>query len=304
LEAPELGKHVYLKLECWNKTRSFKIRGAFNALISLKEAQYAPSPMEVVAASSGNHAQAIACASYELGVRARIFVPTHTPRKKIEGVERFHGETVLFGSTFDEAELESRRVEREDGFHCVSPYNDPTVISGAGTIGLELLDQIPNLERVIIPVSGGGLISGIAVALKSVNPFIEVVGVCALSAPAMYNEYYGTNLPQIYDTLAEALSGEVERGSITIELTKKYVDKIVLVTEEQIAAAMQWMVFQHGVVVEGGGAVCVAAAQYLFDLSDSRPTAIIVSGSNVDKSNLLQVLNGEEKGTKTHTSDG
>eukprot|EP01112_Ceratiomyxa_fruticulosa_P015304 TRINITY_DN4478_c0_g1_i2.p2 TRINITY_DN4478_c0_g1~~TRINITY_DN4478_c0_g1_i2.p2 ORF type:complete len:242 (+),score=50.52 TRINITY_DN4478_c0_g1_i2:1046-1771(+) len=211
VEAPELGRNVFLKLECWNKTRSFKIRGAFNALLTLKEDTYAPTPLEVVTASSGNHGQALACACYELGIRAKILIPETTPRKKIEGVERFHGEPVLFGKTFDEAEMESRRIERENGISCISPYNNPHVISGAGTIGLELLDQIPNLERVIVPVSGGGLISGIAVALKSVNPFLEVVGVCAESAPAMFNHYYGSNNPQIYETLAEALIGEVER---------------------------------------------------------------------------------------------
>eukprot|EP01113_Clastostelium_recurvatum_P035650 TRINITY_DN4996_c0_g1_i4.p1 TRINITY_DN4996_c0_g1~~TRINITY_DN4996_c0_g1_i4.p1 ORF type:complete len:277 (-),score=65.13 TRINITY_DN4996_c0_g1_i4:23-853(-) len=270
----------------------------------MKENQYATSsPYEVVAASSGNHGQALARAAHDLGVRARIVVPVTTPKKKIEGIERYHGEIILHGQNYDEAEAESRRIERDEDVLCISPYNDPHVIAGAGTIGLELLNQIPNLERVIIPVSGGGLIAGIAVALKSVNPFLEIVGVCAGHAPAMFNEYYGTVWPQEYSTLAEALSGEVERGSITIELTKKYVDKIVLVTEDQIASAMEWMVFQHGVVVEGGGAVGVAAAQFLFDLSDSRPTAILVTGSNIDKHVLMRVLTKEKKDEGCETTD-
>jgi len=279
-------------MECWNKTKSFKVRGALNAILAYKE--LAPNKCdEFVAASSGNHAQALSFASHTLGVQARIIVPNYTPKTKLTGIERYHAEPIIFGDTYDEAELESRRIEKEEGITCISPYNDPHIIAGTGTIGLEILEQLPKVERVIVPVSGGGLIAGIAMALKSQNPFIEVIGVCAASAPSMYNIFYGSyHLPK-WDTIADALTGAVEQNSITIDLVRKYVDKIVLVSEEQIESAMRDTVFNYGFVVEGGGVVALAAARSVIDM-DPRPTVIVLSGANVDNDILLSVLNKPE----------
>lgn len=287
--APEISEAVWLKLENANLTHSFKIRGALNAVLSLDE----PARKKgLVTASSGNHAGALAYAAHLAGVRARIVMPTHTPQRKVKRVTSYGAEAILFGETYDEAEAEGRRLEKTARATFVSAYNDPQVVAGAGTIGLEILDTLAGVERVLVPVSGGGLISGVALAIKATNPAVEVIGVCAESAPAMYNVFYKLELPQVRVTLAEALSGDVEAGSITLELAQHYVDRIVLVSEAQIAEAMRWMIFQQGWVVEGGGAVGVAALMSGVVPPDKRPTAVVVSGGNVDESTLRDVLLG------------
>ena len=165
---------------------------------------------------------------------------------------------MLFGDNYDEAEAEALRRVREGGTW-ISPYNDARVIAGAGAIGLEMLAQLPEVERVIVPVSGGGLIAGVATAIKEVDRAIEVIGVNAASAPAMHNAFHGGQLPQVWDTLADALSGDIEAGSLTVPICRRYVDDMVLVSEAQIASAMRYLLETCGWVVEGGGAVAVAA---------------------------------------------
>ncbi|MBZ0276795.1 MAG: threonine/serine dehydratase [Anaerolineae bacterium] len=288
--APGIGDTVWLKLENVNLTHSFKVRGALNAVLSLDKESRAKG---LVAASSGNHAGALAYAAHVARIPARIVMPVHTPRRKVRRVTAYGAEAVLFGETYDEAEAEGRRLEKEEHLTYISPYNDPQVIAGAGTIGLEILDALTGVERVLVPVSGGGLISGVALALKASNPAIEVIGVCAESAPAMYNVFYNLELPQVWETLAEALSGAVEEGSITVGLSHGYVDRIVLVSEAQIAEAMRWMLFDQGWVVEGGGAAGVAALMSGVVTNDDRRTAIVVSGGNVDEDTLRDVLGHE-----------
>lgn len=283
--APELGANVWLKLENANKTHSFKIRGALNAILSLGNAA---RESRIIAASSGNHAGAVSYAAHLTGAAAQILMPKSTPKKKVDNVRRYGAEAVLFGDNYDEAEAEALRRAREGGIW-VSPYNDPRVIAGAGTIGLEILQQLPAARRVIVPVSGGGLIAGIAAAVKALKPEIEVIGVNAKSAPAMYNAFHDTNLPQVWDTLADALSGEIEAGSITLSICQRYLDDMVLVTEEQMAAAMRCML-ASGWVVEGGGAVAVAAVMHEVVPRDGTVTAVVVSGGNVDLAVLRRVM--------------
>ena len=166
----------------------------------------------------------------------------------------------------------------------------PRVIAGAGTIGVEILQQLPDLRRVVVPVSGGGLIAGIATAVKEINPEIEVIGVNAKSAPAMYNAFHKDDRPQVWDTLADALSGEIENGSITLPICQRYLDDMLLVTEEQIAAAMRFMLETQGWVVEGGAAVTVAAVLDDVVPRDGTVTAVVVSGGNVDLALLRRVI--------------
>lgn len=279
--APDLG---WLKLENSNQTHSFKIRGALNAILSLPDDE---RDRGIIAASSGNHAAAVAYAARLTGVSAQVLMPKTTPQKKVKNVQRYGAEAVLFGDNYDEAEAEALRRAAAGGAW-ISPYNDAGVIAGAGTIGLELLEQLPDVERVVVPVSGGGLIAGIAAAVKQLNPAIEVIGVNAKSAPAMYNVFHEAAHPQVWDTLADALSGDIEAGSITVPICLRYVDDMVLVSEVQIAAAMRYMLEAAGWVVEGGGAVAVAALQHGVVPADGRTTALVVSGGNVD----LAVLRG------------
>lgn len=285
--APDLGENIYLKLENANKTHSFKIRGALNAVLSLDESARQKG---IVAASSGNHAQAVAYASHLTGANAQILMPKHTPKKKVNGVKRYGAEAVLFGETYDEAEAEGLRRGRDNRLTWVSPYNDQNVIAGAGTIGVEIIEQLPDVERVVVCVSGGGLIAGVATAIKELKPNVEVIGVNAESAPAMYNVFYDTDKPQVWETLAEALSGEIEHGSMTVPISQKYVDDIVLVSEEQIANAMRWMMDVQGWVVEGGGAVGMASLLHDVLPRDGQITAVVVSGGNVDGKTLRDVL--------------
>ncbi len=286
-KTPGLGEAVWLKLENTNKTHSFKVRGALNAMLALDEKERARG---IVACSSGNHAQGIAHAASLLNASARVLMPVHTPRRKVEGVRQFGAEAVLYGETYDEAEEEARRLEKSEGLTFISPYNDPDVIAGAGTVGLEIVEQLPDVARVIVPISGGGLISGIAVAVKALRPQAEIIGVCAQSAPTMYNMLYDTAYPQMWDTLAEALSGDIELKAMTIDITQRLVDQVVLVSEAAIAEAMRWLLFDAGWVVEGGGAVGVAALQSGEIEADARPTAVVLSGGNMDEATLRAVL--------------
>lgn len=288
-QAPGLGESIWLKLENANRTHSFKARGALNALLALTPEQRGRG---IITASSGNHAQGLAYAAHLLNAHARILMPGHTPRRKVEGARRYGAEVVLFGSSYDEAEAEARRLERAEGWTFVSAYNDPRVVAGGGTVALEILDDLPDVARVVVPAGGSGLISGIGLALKAHNPAIEVIGVCSVCTPALYNFIHGGSLPQIYDTLAEALSGEIEVGSITFDLTRRVVDRVLLVEEAAIAQAMRWLALDAGWIIEGGGAVGVAALQSGLLPADDRPTAIVLTGGNVDPETLQRVLAG------------
>jgi threonine dehydratase len=217
-------------------------------------------------------------------------MPLHTPARKVNGVRRWGAQAVLFGATYDDAEAEGRRIEAAEGLTFISPYNDARVIAGAGTVGLEIVEALPEVERVVVCVSGGGLIAGVATAVKALRPQAQVIGVNAESAPAMYNTFYGTGRPQVWDTLAEALSGEIEAGSITLDICRQHVNQIVLVNEAQIAAAVRWMIEGQGWLVEGGGAVGIAAWMSGVIARDDRPTALVVSGGNIDADTLARAL--------------
>ena len=284
--APDVGENIWLKLENANKTHSFKIRGALNAILSLSPEARSRG---IIAASSGNHAGAVAYAAHLTGASAQILMPKTTPKKKVANVKRYGADAVLFGDNYDQAEAEALRRAREGGTW-ISPYNDPRVIAGAGTIGVEIMQQLPAVQRVLVPVSGGGLIAGVAVAVKELNPDIEVIGVNAESAPAMYNAFHDTSLPQVWETLADALSGEIEDGSITLPICQRYLDDVLLVSEAQMARAMRFMLETQGWVVEGGGAVAVAGLMHDVLPRDGKSTAVVVSGGNVDLAVLRTVL--------------
>ena len=283
----DLGSDVWLKLENTNLTHSFKIRGALNAALSLDEAAKSKG---LVTASSGNHAQGLAYGAHLAGVQASILMPAHTPARKVSGVRRYGAIALTDFANYDEAEAEALRMAEEDGRTFISAYNDPRIIAGTGTIGLEILTDLPDVERVVVCVGGGGLISGVAMAIKSHNPAIEVIGVCAQSAPTMYNLMNNTDHPEVWETWAEALSGGIEADALTITMTRQYVDQIVMVTEAQIANAMRWAVDAAGWLVEGGGAVGIAALLHHVIADHGKKTAVVVSGGNLDLKTLLTIL--------------
>ena len=284
--APTLGENVWLKLENANKTHSFKSRGALNAILALPDDVRARG---VVTASTGNHAQGIAYAAQLLGVRACIVMPNYAARRKVNGVRRLGAEAILHGDTYDAAEIEAHRLEREQGMTYISPYNHPDVIAGAGTVGLEIYDALPSIERVIVPVGGGGLISGVGMVLKTLKPTVEVIGVNPLVSPDMYNIFYQLEHPLSHETLADALPGAIELNSITLEMTQRYVDRIVLASEDSIAHAMRWMVFEQGWIAEGGGVVGVAVLQS-GTIEPGGTTVVVITGGNVDGDVLRRVL--------------
>lgn len=286
LEAAVGMNNLWLKLENANKTHSFKCRGALNALLAMSESQRAKG---VVTASSGNHGQGVAYAAHLLHMNARIIMPEGTSRRKVNGVRYLGGEAILSGETFEAAEFEAHRLAREIGATYLSAYNDPLVIAGGGTVGLELLEQLPQLERVIVPVGGGGLISGIAIAIKAAKPEAEIIGVNPLASPDMYNSFYQLAHITAQPTLADALPGAIEADSITLDLVSRYVDRIVLVSEDDIARGMQFMALDQGWIAEGGAVVGIAAVEN-GSIEMDRPAVAIVSGANLDADTLRAVL--------------
>lgn len=280
---PELGDNVWAKLENTQPTHSFKVRGALNALLALDEEQ---RQRGVIAASSGNHAQALSWAAQQLGISAVVMMPATTPLTKVERSRRWGADVRVAGANYDETEALARRAALAEGRVYVSPYNDPQVVAGQGTLGLELLQQLPETARVVVCAGGGGLICGVGLALKAARPHVEVIAACAQHAPALYNHLRGTQYPEVWETLAEALSGDIEAGSITLEIAPRVVDEAVMVNEVQIATAMRTLYQTYGWVVEGGGAVGVAAWLHSLIPHDDQPTVIVISGGNVSEDKL------------------
>ena len=284
------GAAVYLKLENLQHTGSFKIRGAASKLLSLTAGERARG---VVAVSSGNHGRAVAYVARQLGVRAVICLSERVPAGKVEAIRRLGAELVVHGASYDEAEAHSLRLQAEQGLIRVDPFDDPAVIAGQGTIGLELLEDLPQVDTAVVPLSGGGLISGIAIALKASNPAIRVVGVSMDRAPVMFHSLRAGRLIELpeQDTLADALAGGIGLDNrYTFRLVSRLVDDTLLVSEEEIAGAMAFALEQEHIVVEGGGAVALAALLYGRVAQPGRAVAVIISGGNVDLSLLSKVI--------------
>jgi threonine dehydratase len=292
----QTGAGVYLKLENLQQTGSFKIRGAANKLLALTPDERARG---VIAVSSGNHGRAVAYVARHLGVRAVICVSERVPPVKLEAIRRLGAELVVHGATYDQAEAHSLRLQAEQGLTRVDPFDDPAVIAGQGTIGLELLDDLPNLDTVLVPLSGGGLISGIALALKSANPAIRVVGVSMDRAPVMVHSLRAGRLLELPEepTLADALAGGIGLDNrYTFRLVQRYVDDTFLVSETEIAAAMLFALEREHLLVEGGGAVALAALLHHHLPHPTHTLAILLSGGNVDLSLLCSLSIGGSGG--------
>lgn len=284
------GGDVLLKLECYQPTGSFKVRGALSAISHLTSDERARG---VVTASAGNHGLGLAYAASRLGVEATVVVPDNASPVKVAALQRFPITLLRGGASYDTAERKALDLSLETGAIFVSPYNDPWVIAGQGTIGVELLEDAPMLDRVIIPVGGGGLISGIGAWLKSINPSIEVIGVQSSASPAMERALAARELVQIpiLPTLADGLAANIQRDSITFDLAMGLVDRIVLVSEEEIAAAVRGSFHELHLPLEGSAVVGIAAILngHLTGLEGKR-TAVIISGRNIAAERLCSLL--------------
>jgi threonine dehydratase len=296
------GNAIFLKLENRQRTGAYKERGALNKLLSLTAAERSQG---VIAASAGNHAQAVAYHASNLGIRARIVMPLATPLIKVSATRGYGGEVVLHGANYDEAYDEAMRLSAQDHLAFVHPFNDDAVIAGQGTLGLELLEQHPDLEAVVVPIGGGGLISGVGCALKETHPHIQVIGVQPARLPSVkvaLSEGKPVTLPPAV-TIADGIA--VRRaGERTLPLIQKYVDDIVTVEEEEIANAVLLLLEREKTLAEGAGAAAVAALVnrripmlHTSKAGDSKSgnksgkkVVAIVSGGNIDVTLLARII--------------
>lgn len=287
-----VGAAVYLKLESLQETGAFKIRGALNKIFSLTEDEKAAG---VITASSGNHGRGVAYAARKLGIHAVICLSTRAPKTKVEAIRRLGAEVVVYGKGYDDAAEYTSRLQKERGLTLIHGFDDPFVIAGAGTIGLELLEDLPEIDTAIVPLSGGGALSGIALALKSADPAIRVIGVTMDRAPVMYHSLRAGKPMEmkeeetIADALAGGLFGLTPVNHYTFRMCQQYVDETVLVSEEEIAEAMTFTLEQHHLVVEGAGAVGIAAVLHQRTSKIGQNVVVVVTGGNVDLPLLLKV---------------
>ncbi|MFD1362504.1 threonine ammonia-lyase [Lentibacillus salinarum] len=282
-----VGKHVYFKMENQQKTGAFKFRGASFKLMQLSNEQLQKG---VIAASAGNHAQGLAHAAAKMNVRATIFMPEKTPAAKVNATRAYGAEVVLTGESFQEAYEASMKRQMQTGAEYIHPFDDYDVMAGQGTIAAEMLQQEDRIDTLIVPVGGGGLISGIAAATKHMNPRINVIGVQAAGASAMYQSYYHNRVKQLdhVSTIAEGIAVK-QPGERTLPLINQYVDDMVTVTDVEIASAIVYMLERNKTLLEGAGAAALAALFAHGSHIKTDHCGIIVSGGNMDISTLPMI---------------
>ncbi|MDO4921480.1 MAG: threonine ammonia-lyase [Phascolarctobacterium sp.] len=290
IAAPHLceGQNLYLKTENLQVTGSFKVRGAYYKISQLNGEERAKG---VIACSAGNHAQGVALAATHMGIKSVICMPDGAPIMKVENTKRLGAHVELVPGAYDDAHDRAVQMQEETGMTFIHPYDDELVIAGQGSIGLEILDQLPDVEAVIVPIGGGGLISGVAFAIKSLRPEVKVYGVQAAGAASMYNAYHDhkyETLEQV-NTFADGIAVKTP-GENTYELISKYVDDIVTVSEDEIATAILTLMEKQKLIAEGAGATPVAAALFNKLPIEGKKTVCLVSGGNIDVNILSRVI--------------
>ncbi|USP55769.1 L-threonine dehydratase catabolic TdcB (plasmid) [Bacillus thuringiensis] len=283
------GGEIYLKLENMQLTGSFKFRGAFNKISQLTDEE---KERGVIACSAGNHAQGVALSSHLLGIKSKIVMPISAPQAKVDATRGYGSEVILYGETFDDAKAKCEEIIQKTGETYLHPYDDVEVMAGQGTIGLDILDDMWDVDTVIVPIGGGGIISGISVALKSFNPSINIIGVQADNVHGMKASYENGNIVEHYKaaTIADGCAVKIP-GSLTFQIVKDLVDDIVTVSEEELEVAMKDSLQRGKAVVEGAGALATAALlagkvdKYIHD----KKVVAVISGGNVDLKRISNV---------------
>lgn len=290
IKAPKINPkaNVFLKTENLQITGSFKVRGAYYKISQLSNEEKAHG---VIACSAGNHAQGVALAATKNGIKSIICLPDGAPISKVEATKGYGAEVCLVEGVYDDAYNKAIQLRDEKGYTFIHPFDDENVIAGQGTIGLELIDQLPELDAVVVPVGGGGLISGVAFALKSLKPDIKIYGVQASGAPSMV-ESLAENKIKCLDSVATIADGikVKEPGEHTFEFCKKYVDDIVTVTDDEVSSAILALIEQHKLIAEGAGAVAVAAVMFDKIPVEGKNVVCLVSGGNIDVTILSRVI--------------
>ena len=288
--APNLCKKcdVYLKAENLQVTGSFKVRGAYYKISQLSEEE---KKKGVIACSAGNHAQGVALAATKNGIKSLICLPDGAPISKVEATRRLGAEICLVKGVYDDAYNKALQLKEECGYTFIHPFDDIDVIAGQGTIGLEILDQLPNVDAVVVPIGGGGLISGVAYAIKCLKPSVKVYGVQASGAPSMLNSVHDQKIERLesVSTIADGIAVK-EPGANTFEFCSKYVDEIVSVSDDEISAAILSLIEQQKLVTEGAGAVSVAAVLFNKIPVEGKKVCCLLSGGNIDVTILSRVI--------------
>lgn len=279
---------VYLKPECLQVTGSFKVRGAYYKISQLSEEE---KTRGVIACSAGNHAQGVALAAQKNGIRANICIPDGAPISKVEATKSYGAQVTLVKGVYDDAYRKAVELQQESGATFIHPFNDENVIAGQGTIGLEILDELADADVVVVPVGGGGLISGVAFAVKSLNPRCKVYGVQSAGAPSMVKSLQEHKIQKLdsVSTIADGIMVK-EPGDLTYDLCSRYVDDVVTVTDDEVSTAILTLIEKQKMIAEGAGAVSLAAV--MFDKIDvkGKKVVAVISGGNIDVTILSRVI--------------
>jgi threonine dehydratase len=285
------GAEIVLKLESLQVSNSFKSRGAFNAVLVRFERPDG-APARLVTASAGNHGRALAAAAQTFGLPLVVFTPSDAPKTKLDAIRRHGADLRADGRDYDDAERLAKAFASSTGAEFISPYNDADVIAGAATIALEVIEDAPGIDTLIVPVGGGGLISGVAAAAKSITPACEIIGVEVAASCAFHTSVRAGRLVEIVPgaTLADGLGGNPDPETVTFGFIQRFVDRIVTVSEDDLSAAVVGLVDAEHLVAEGAGAAGVAALVGGRASVRGRRVAVIVTGSNIDRARLAAVL--------------
>jgi threonine dehydratase len=282
------GAEVYLKLECFQPVGVFKIRGAVNKICGLSPAELERG---LVTASSGNHGLAVAYAAKIYGAKAVVVVPENAVKEKVEAIESYGADIVKYGKDYDEAHSKALEIQKEAEATFVHPFEDPFIVAGQGTVGLELLEDIPDLNAIIVPVGGGGLISGISIAAKTLNPKLRIVGVQSEGAPAVYRSWRAGKIVEVdsVNTVADGLAAR-KPLDLTFGIIKRYVDTVLLVSEEEIGKAVLALLHNAHILAEPSGAASLAALLFKYHPKPEEKVAVIISGANISIDYLASLL--------------